>query len=103
MIYHRETEVPPLGGVFTFALYSMVESIYLLCLVVCRLKGLQELLDSREYRLFDQTLAERKRRIGYPYRSCRTSVPLFSGSGATWLQWTLRMSMSPMMTMSHML
>ena len=44
------------GGVFTFALYSTVESIYLLCLVVSRLKS--ELLDSREYRLFDQTLAE---------------------------------------------
>ena len=39
-------------------------------------------LGSREYSLFDLTLAERKRRIGYPHRSCRTSVPLFSGSGA---------------------
>ena len=39
-------------------------------------------LGSRKYWLFDLTLAERERRIGYPYRSCRTSVPLFSGSGA---------------------
>ena len=39
-------------------------------------------LGSREYWLIDLTLAERKRRVGYPYRSCRTSVPLFSGSGA---------------------
>ena len=26
-------------------------------------------------------LLQRKRRIGYPYRSCRTSVPLFRGEG----------------------
>ena len=38
-------------------------------------------LGSREYWLFDLTLAERKRRIGYPYRSCRTSVPFFRGEG----------------------
>ena len=42
--------------------YSMVESNIWLC------------LGAREYWLFDLTLAERKRRIGYPYRSCRTSV-----------------------------
>ena len=61
-------------GVFTFALYSMVESnISTMFGCVC--------LGSREYWLIDLTLAERKRCIGYPYRSCRTSVPLFMGSG----------------------
>ena len=59
----------------------MVESIYIYYVWLCL--GSREYIDySREYWLFDLTLAERKRRIGYPYRSCRTSVPLFSGSGA---------------------
>ena len=35
-------------------------------------------LGSREYRLFDQTLEERKRRIGYPYGSVE---PLCHSSG----------------------
>ena len=62
------------GGAFTFACTAWWRVIYLLCLVVSRLKGVLVIWpDSRR---------ERKRRIGYPYRSCRTSAPLFSGSGA---------------------
>ena len=60
------------GGVFTFACTAWWRVyIYYVWLY----------LGSREYWLFDLTLAERKRRIGYPYRSCRTSVPLFKGGG----------------------
>ncbi len=62
------------GGAFTFACTAWWRVIYLLCLVVSRLKGVLVIWpDSRR---------ERKRRVGYPYRSCRTSAPLFSGSGA---------------------
>ena len=53
----------------------MVESTYLLVWLY---------LGSREYRLFDQTLAERKRRTGYPYRSCRTLVPFLGGGIGGW-------------------
>ena len=51
---------------FYFCMYSMVESFISTCVWLY--------LGSREYWLLDLTLAEiKKRRIGYPYGSCRTS------------------------------
>ena len=73
------TEKAEVGrGCFYSCLYSMVESNISTCVWLC--------LGSREDRLFDLTLAERKRCIGYPYRSverqCHSSVV----AELTWLQ-----------------
>ncbi len=59
------------GGCFSFGVYIAWWRVHIYFVWLY--------LGSREYRLLDQTLAERKRRIGYPYRICRTSVPLFRG------------------------
>ena len=57
----------------------MVESIYLLCLAISRLKGVLGYLTR---------LCVSKKTHWLSLRVCRTSVPLFSGSGAVKQPWT---------------